>query len=119
MTKHILVGAMLALVGCKTGPDPAVRSAISEKLASAQPGIQACYQKSLTTNRKLQGMIVAQMAVLDNGQFTEISFRRDPMNDPVLRFCVIQQLAKLQLDKPPGQRIQLDSVPIDFKWSNP
>jgi hypothetical protein len=120
MTKHILLGAALAVLGaCKSGPDPAVRTAIGEKLDSAQPGIQACYQKSLTTNRKLQGMVVAQMAVLDTGQFTDISFRRDPMNDPVLRFCVIQQLAKLKLDKPPGQRIQLDSVPIDFKWSNP
>lgn len=123
MKKHIFLGALLASVtglgACKTGPDPAVRTAIGQKLESAQPGIQACYQKSLTTNRKLRGMVVAQMAVLDSGQFTEISFRRDEPNDPVLRFCVIQQLAKLKLDKAPGQRIQLDSVPIKFEWSNP
>jgi len=123
MTKHILLGAALMLVlasgACKSGPDPAVRTAIGAKLESAQPGIQACYQKSLTTNRKLRGMVVAQMAVLDSGQFTEILFRRDEPNDPVLRFCVIQQLAQLKLDKPPGQRIQLDSVPIKFEWANP
>ncbi len=119
MTKHILLGTILAMAACKSGPDPAVRTAISQKLESAQPGIQACYQKSLTTNRKLRGMVVAQMAVLDTGQFTEISFRRDEPNDPVLRFCVTQQPAQPKLDKPPGQRIQLDSVPIKFEWANP
>jgi hypothetical protein len=119
MTKHILLGALVAVAACKSGPDPAIRTNIGQKLESAQPAIQACFQKSLTTNRKLRGMVVAQMAVLDSGQFTEISFRRDEPNDPVLRFCVIQQLAKLKLDKPPGQRIQLDSVPIKFEWSNP
>lgn len=119
MTKHILLGAALSLAACKSGPDPAIRTNIGQKLESAQPAIQACYQKSLTTNRKLRGMYVMQMAVLDTGQFTDISLRRDEPADPVLRFCVIQTIAKLKLDKPPGQRIQLDSVPIKFEWSNP
>lgn len=119
MTKSILVGCALSLAACKSGTDPAVRTAIGQKLESAQPTIQACYQKSLTTNRKLRGMYVMQMAVLDTGQFTDISLRRDEPNDPVLRFCVIQTLAKLKLDKPPGKRIQLDSVPIKFEWANP
>jgi hypothetical protein len=119
MTKYILLGAAMAVTACKSGPDPAIRTAIGAKLESAQPDIQACFQKSLTTNRKLRGMYVMQMAVLDTGQFTEISLRRDEPNDAVLRFCVIQTLAKLKLDKPPGQRIQLDSVPIKFEWTNP
>lgn len=119
MSKHFLLGAALCVAACKSGQDPAVRNAIGAKLESAQPAIQACYQKSLTTNRKLRGMVVAQMAVLDSGQFTDISFRRDEPNDPVLRFCVIQQLAQLKLDKAPGKRIQLDSVPIKFEWANP
>ena len=121
MSKQILLGAAMAcaIAGCNKGADPAVRTAISAKIESAQQTVQECYQRSLTTNHKLRGMYVAQMAVTDQGQFTDISLRRDEPNDPVLRFCVIQTFAKLKLDKPPGQRVQLDSVPIKFEWTNP
>ena len=111
---------LASLSACKTGADPKVRSEIGAKLASAQPPIQACYQRSLTTNRKLRGMYVAQLAIAgDSGQFSEISLRRDEPNDPVLRFCVIQELATLKLDQPPGARIVVVSVPIKFVWTNP
>jgi len=106
--------------GCKSGADPAIRADISAKLQSAQAPIQACYQKSLTTNRKLRGMYVIQLAAAaDTGQFSEIVLRRDEPQDPVLRFCVTQQLAKLKLDKPPGKRVEVESIPIKFEPSNP
>jgi hypothetical protein len=120
MSKLSLVVLSLGVVaGCKSGADPQVRSAITAKLASAQEPIQACYQKSLTTNRKLRGMYVVQAAVDSNGQFGEIVLRRDEPQDPVLRFCVTQQLAKLRLDKPPGKRVELESIPIKFEPANP
>ena len=107
-------------VGCKTGADPAVRADISAKLQRAQDPIQACYQRSLTTNRKLRGMMVVSLAAApDTGAFTDIALRRDEPNDPVLRYCVKQELAKLRLDKPPGKRVEIDSVPIRFEWANP
>jgi hypothetical protein len=31
----------------------------------------------------------------------------------------VQELAKLKLDKPPGQRIDAESIPIKFEWANP
>lgn len=122
MSKNIfnLVVVSAALVGCKTGADPKIRADITAKLQSAQTPIQACYQRSLTTNRKLRGMYVVQLAANgDTGQFQDISLRRDEPNDPVLRYCVIQELAKLRLDKPPGKRVDITSVPIKFEWSNP
>lgn len=42
-----------------------------------------CYQRQLTTNRKLPGMVVVQAAV-----------------------------------KPPGDTIQLESIPIKFVWAD-
>jgi hypothetical protein len=123
MNKHLISSLFLiaAIGGCKSaGTDPAIRADISAKLASAQQPIQRCYQSSLTTNRKLRGMYVAQLAVAgDTGQFSEINLRRDEPADPVLRFCVIAELAKLKLEKPPGTRIVVESVPIKFEWSNP
>ncbi len=116
----LLALSLIVVAGCATGADPKIRTEIGAKLASAQTPIQACYQRSLFTNRKLRGMYVAQLAVnAESGQFGEISLRRDEPADPVLRFCVIQELAKLKLDKPPGKRIELDSVPIKFEWANP
>jgi hypothetical protein len=110
----------LAVGGCATGADPKIRAELSAKLASAQAPIQACYQKSLTTNRKLRGMYVVQLAAnAETGQFGEITLRRDEPADPVLRFCVISELAKLRLDQPPGKRIEVDSIPIKFEWTSP
>src|SRR5262245_50103630 len=119
MSKHIVIAAAL-LAGCASGTDPKVRNEIGAKLSSAQQPITNCYQKQLYVNRKLQGMYVVQLAVNpDSGQFSDISLRRDEPADPVLRYCVIQELAKLKLDKPPGKRIEVDSFPIKFAPSNP
>ena len=65
------------------------------------------------------GKGVAQAAIAPDGQFGEVSLRRDEPADPVLRFCVVQELAKIKLDKPTGERVVLESIPIKFEWSNP
>ena len=122
MSKHLLIAAaFLAGAGCASGPDQAkIRNEIGAKLSSAQKPIGDCYQKQLYVNRKLQGMYVVQLAVAaDTGQFSDISLRRDEPADPVLRYCVIQELAKLRLDKPPGTRVEVESIPIKFAPSNP
>lgn len=119
MSKQLVI-AVLLFGACATGADPKIRTEIGAKLASAQTPIQACYQKSLFTNRKLRGMYVLQFAAAaDSGQFQEITLRRDEPADPVLRYCVIQEIAKLSLAKPPGKRIEVDSAPIKFEWANP
>lgn len=121
MSKQLVRACLLlaSFAACKTGPDPMIRTTIAAKLESAKPAITECYQTSLTTNRKLAGMYVAQMTVDEQGHFTNVSLRRDEPADPVLRFCVVQTLAKLRLDKPPGGKVVLDSVPIKFEWANP
>jgi hypothetical protein len=123
MSKLALLVAALSLSavgGCaKKGMTPEVRNEISTKLASTQTPIQQCFQRQLTTNRKLRGMVVAQAAIMPDGQFGEVMLRRDEPADPVLRFCIVQEIAKLKLDKPVGQRVVLDSIPIKFEWNNP
>jgi hypothetical protein len=119
MNKLVLLIASVA--ACKSaGMTPAMRTEIQTKVEAAQPAMQACYQKSLTTNRKLRGMMVATFSADGTtGRFQEITLRRDEPNDPVLRFCVVSELAKLQLEKPPGDRVVVDSYPIKFDWTNP
>ena len=110
---------LLASSCAKQGMTPETRSAIEAKLQSTQSPIQQCYQRQLTVNRKLQGMVVAQAAIAPDGQFGEVMLRRDEPQDPVLKFCVVQEIAKLKLDKPIGQRVVLESIPIKFEWANP
>ncbi|HEY0252049.1 MAG TPA: AgmX/PglI C-terminal domain-containing protein [Kofleriaceae bacterium] len=117
----LVLAALVFFAACKSaGMTPEMRTEIQTKVEGVQPQIQACYQKSLTTNRKLRGMVVATFTANgDTGQFQEITLRRDEPNDPVLRYCVVQEIAKLALGKPPGTRIVIDSYPIKFDWTNP
>ena len=120
MNKLVLVSIATAALGCaKKGMTPETRNEITAKLMSTQSPIQQCYQRQLTTNRKLRGMVVVQAAIAPDGQFGEVSLRRDEPADPVLRFCVVQEIAKLRLDKPTGERVVLESIPIKFEWDNP
>jgi len=119
MSKVAIAILAVAGIGCaKQGMSPTLRNDISAKLATTQEPMQKCYARLLTTQRKLKGMVVVQAAILPDGQFTEVSLRRDEPQDPVLRFCVVQAIAGLKLDKAPGERIQIESVPIKFDWSN-
>jgi len=114
------LAVVAGLTGCaKKGMTPEVRSEISAKLATTQAPIQDCYQRQLATNRRLRGMVVAHAAIAPDGQFGEVTLRRDEPADPVLRFCVVQEIAKLRLDKPTGERVVLESIPIKFEWANP
>ncbi len=119
MNKQILLAAaIVALTGCKSG-NPHLRDEVAAKIASTQQPIQKCYQNVLYTNRKVRGMMVLQMAANADGQFIDVNTLRDEPADPVLRYCVVQELGKLRLDKPPGKRVDISSVPIKFDWSNP
>jgi hypothetical protein len=121
MSRTLLLASLATLAACaKAEMTPALRADISAKVQSAQQPITECYQKSLTTNRKLRGMMVTTFALAPkSGQFTDITLRRDEPNDPVLRYCVVQELAKLHVDKAPDSRLVVESVPIRFDWSNP
>src|SRR6266403_284660 len=102
MSKHIVVPLVL-LCGCPSaGMTPEIHADIAARLQSAQTPIATCYQHALTTNRKLRGMMIVQLATAaDTGQFSEITLRRDEIQDPAMKFCVINELAKLKLEKPP------------------
>lgn len=121
MSKHLALACAIVVTGCGgAAMTPAVRADIGARIQSAQAPIATCYQRALTTNRKLRGMMVFTFAAQPkSGQFSEITLMRDEMSDPALRFCVIGELAKLKLEKPLDTRLVVESVPMRFEWTNP
>lgn len=114
----VLVAASAA-VGCGgTGLGAETRADITARMTSAQSPIEACYEAALKNNRKLQGMMVLSfVAVPKTGEFQEITVVRDELNDPGVRKCVIDEIAKLKLDKPQGSRVSIN-YPIRFAPRN-
>jgi hypothetical protein len=110
-----LAGSLSLATGCGgTGMGADTRADITARMTTAQPPLESCYQAALKTNRKLQGtMVLAFVAVPQTGQFQEITITRDELGDPGVRKCVIDEVGKLKLEKPPSARVSI-SYPIHF-----
>jgi hypothetical protein len=123
MSKQLsLACALVATLGACGGAamTPAVRADIASRMQAAQTPIASCYQRALTTNRKLRGMMIFTFAAAaKSGQFADIMMVRDEIQDPALRFCVIGEIAKLKLEKPLDARLVVESYPMRFEWANP
>jgi len=111
----IWLAAAVGAAGCGgSGLGADTRADITAQMASAQPPLAACYHTGLQANRKLVGsMVIAFAAAPGTGQFTDIQITRDELGDPALRQCVIDELGKLKLARPPATRLAI-SYPIHF-----
>ncbi len=101
--------------GCKTG-SPEVRNGIIAQMQTVKPQLDACYQIALARNRKLpNGMITVELiAEAGTGQFKNVLIRRDEVQDPQVRQCVITGVSQLKLDKPPSSNTQ---IPYAFRFT--
>jgi hypothetical protein len=111
----IVSATLLADAGCKTG-SPEVRNSIIAQMQTTKPQLDACYQIALARNRKLPGgMITVELiAEAGTGQFKNVLIRRDEVQDPQVRQCVITQVSHLKLDKPPSSNTQ---IPYAFRFT--
>jgi hypothetical protein len=109
----------LGLAGCGgSGLGADTRADITARMTSAQQPLQACYEAALKSNRKLSGMMVLTfVAAPETGQFQEILVARDELRDPGIRQCVVNEVAKLKLEKPQASRVSI-SYPIRFAPNN-
>jgi hypothetical protein len=119
---HKLIGlslactlALPATTGCKTG-NPQQRNDIIAAMTSVKPTLDSCYQIALARNRKTNGgfITVELIAEAGSGQFKNVIIRRDEVQDPSVRMCVIQQVSQLKLPKPPDSNVQ---IPYAFRFT--
>ena len=110
----VLVSALGATACGGTGLGADTRADITARMTSAQQPIAACYHAGLAANRKLAGtMVVSFVAAPQTGQFQEIAVTHDELRDPGVRKCVLDEIAKLKLEKPQSARVSV-RYPIRF-----
>lgn len=104
MTKLVTLFAITgALVACKSG-NPQLRQDITAAVQSTKPGLDDCYQLALARNRKIGSGFFTVDAVIEGstGQFKDVVVRRDEVQDPAVRQCVVMAVRGLKLAKPGG-----------------
>jgi hypothetical protein len=101
--------------GCaKTGMGAAVRGDVSTRMETAQPSFTSCYAAALKRSRKVRGMLVLSItAAANSGEFKNITVSRDETGDPQMKQCVIDEVAKLKLEKPQKTNITFN-YPLRF-----
>ncbi len=83
---------------------------VSEKLTSAQPGIQACYEAALKTKPELRGLININFVVAPDGKVAhaEALDGEGALNDAATVNCILAQIKKLEFPEPSGGRVFLN-----------
>lgn len=120
-TKSLLQTALLAaLLGAcaHSGMGPGARADIQARMGEAQPPIAQCYAASLKSNRRLKGMLMIDFtAEAKTGQFKNIRFGRDEVNDTPIRQCILAEVGKLKMQTPTSANVQI-SYPLRFAPNN-
>lgn len=111
----ITLASLATLGACKTG-NPQQRNDIIAQMSSIKAPLDSCYQIALARNRKTPGgmMTVELIAEAGTGQFKNVLVRRDEIQDPAVRMCVITEVGKLKLPKPPESNVQ---IPYAFRFT--
>ena len=96
----MIITATIALAACGgSGMGADVRTDISARMASAKPALDECYKAALKSNRRLKGIITIDLiAEASSGMFKNITIRRDELQSPEVRNCVMTEVGKLKLE---------------------
>jgi hypothetical protein len=111
MTKLL---SLVLVAGC-AGGNPELRNDVIGRMQSIKPALDSCYETALARNRKLPGgMITVELvAEASTGQFKNVLIRRDELQDPAVRQCVIVEVSKQKLAKPTSANTQ---IPYAFRF---
>ena len=86
------------------------KAVIDEKLRSAQPGIQACYEAALKTKPDLRGSVNISFVVAPDGKVAhaEVAESEGALTDASTVECILGQIRKLEFPEPSGGRVFLN-----------
>jgi hypothetical protein len=114
-TLSITVAVVLASGACKSG-NPQLRTDIGAAAQSVKPDLDACYNTALARNRRIGAGFFTVDAVVEGatGQFKDVVVRRDEVQSPEVRQCVVMAMRALKLAKPTGQQNTQASFALRF-----
>jgi hypothetical protein len=83
------------------------KAVIDEKLASAGPAIQACYEAGLKAKPGLHGSVNVDFVVAPDGKVARAarSESDDALDDPTTVDCILGAIRKLEFPEPKGGRV--------------
>lgn len=94
-----------------TGGTPArgtlPKAVIDEKLKSAGPGIQACYENALKTKPELRGDVNVDFVVAPDGKIARAAASEsdNALDDAATVDCILAEIRKLEFPTPKGGRV--------------
>jgi hypothetical protein len=83
------------------------KAVIDEKLKSAAPAVQACYERSLKAQPDLRGTVNVNFVVGPDGKVvhTEAAEADDALSDALTVDCILAEIGKLVFPEPKGGRV--------------
>lgn len=83
------------------------KAVIDEKLKSAQPAIQGCYERGLKTAPSMRGNVSINFVVSPEGKVAhaEAMEVEDPLTDQPTIECILDVMKKLEFPQPSGGRV--------------
>lgn len=116
MTLTVVSALAAACGGAGLGME--VRTDIQARMTSVKPALDTCYHQALKNNRRLRGMVTIELvAEASSGQFKHVMIRRDEVQSPEVRDCIVAEIGKLKLEKPTSANVQF-TYPLRFSPTN-
>ncbi len=116
MTKLItIIAVLMSVAACKSG-NPQARQEVISLVGGLKPELDRCYNIALARDRKIGAGFFTVDAVIEGatGQFKDVVVRRDEVQSPEVRQCVVMSMRALKLAKPTGQQNAAASFAFRF-----
>ncbi|HEX2875276.1 MAG TPA: AgmX/PglI C-terminal domain-containing protein [Polyangiaceae bacterium] len=83
------------------------KAVIDEKLKSAEPGIQACYERGLKSKPDLHGEVNVDFVVAPDGKVAHAAASESDkaLDDDATVDCILAEIRKLEFPTPKGGRV--------------
>jgi len=96
------------------------KAVIDEKLKSAAPAVQACYERALKTKPELRGSVVVNFVVGPDGKVAhaEAAEADDALSDVPTVDCILAEIRKLVFPEPKGGRVFIN-YPLKLEPAKP
>lgn len=99
----------------REGEAPFDQAAIDEEVRARVVDLRACYDSRAERAPDLQGIIVAQFVIDDEGHARDIVFESETLDDDELESCLAGVLGSIEFPRAPESESIAVTYPFDFR----